>query len=331
MSSKPGKTTGKKNTKQTVLWTGGQIPSDNIVAIPTQGKLFDDEEEEEVDGGALAVADEDLSKLFHLTARHKRADGIDDEKFKRPKRVERAPIDTGMEYLKHVVGSECARDLRRRGGFMSPEAFAEWQQKYDEKKQYRGSMRNVDNDPEEEFVVERLDAQGNPYLVAVNGWTTVKSDYPVRKAWYTANPTQEQRRANKFKPFLKSHYLTEEYQAPSGYPNHAYLEKLVRDNYTNYKYNLRMPNPHARQDFMREIVWTAYKNAISIISEDTGKTKEEISDSCNQSMGNGWVARLGTKIYNTWFIEPTMRDMRNDPYYLDQMEKYAAKFVNSKN
>lgn len=275
--------------------------------------------------------DEDFSDLFRIQAHHRRADGIDDERFKRPKRVTRPPINSGMDYLKHVVGSECARDLRRRAGFMSPESFAEWKQKYDKKNQYQGAMRNVDNDPEEEFVVERFDAQGNPYLVAVNGWTTVKSDYPVRKAWYSANPTLEQRRRNKFKPFLKSHYLTEEYKAPSGYPNHAYLEKLTQDQYDNYKYNLRMPNPKARQEFMKEIIWEAYKRVISLLSEDTQRTKEDISNACNQRWEPGWVARKGAEIYNAWFVEPTMANMRQSQYYIDEMEKYARKFVNSKN
>ena len=275
--------------------------------------------------------DEDLTDIFHIQAHHRRADGISDAQFKRPKRVSRPPINTGMEYLKHVVGSECARDLRRNGGFMSPESFAEWKRTYDRKNEYQGSIRNVDNDPEEEFVVERLDSKGNPYLVAVNGWTTVKSDYPVRKAWYAANPTHEQRKANKFKPFLKSHYLTEEFKAPSGYPNHAYLEKLARDKYTNYKYNLRMPNPNARQEFMREIVWAAYKYVITILSRDLGRTKADISYVCNKRWGSGWVARKGTEIYNKWFVTPTIRDLRQNPYYIDAMEKYAAKFTNSKN
>ena len=273
-------------------------------------------------------------------AKYNREEGIEDAPWHHPKRVGRPPIDFGLEKLIQVAGSKGSRDFRRRAHFMSPKAFEEWQ-KNKKKKLYWAEETDLDDDSEDEFVVRfnRTDAKGkvivdehgNPIpdddIAAINGWTTVKSDYKERRKYIDAYPTPKDRKGKPFKKFMEQHYLTDEYTDAYGYPNHKYLEKREKDMYEEgYKRKLHMPNKTARQDFMKGMVWRAYKAAVDDFVSTKNIERGQLKEILDQVHGTGWVTKLGSKLWEDWIITPFMEEQRGTQYYKDELEKYKPKF-----
>ena len=273
-------------------------------------------------------------------AKYNREEGIEDAPWHHPKRVGRPPIDFGLEKLIQVAGSKGSRDFRRRAHFMSPKAFEEWQ-KNKKKKLYWAEETDLDDDSEDEFVVRfnRTDAKGkvivdehgNPIpdddIAAINGWTTVKSDYKERRKYIDAYPTPKDRKGKPFKKFMEQHYLTDEYTDAYGYPNHKYLEKREKDMYEEgYKRKLHMPNKTARQDFMKGMVWRAYKAAVDDFVSTKNIERGQLKEILDQVHGTGWVTKLGSKLWEDWIITPFMEEQRGTPYYAQELEKYKPKF-----
>ena len=126
-----------------------------------------------------------------------------------------------IEALLNVVGSKNARDITRKNHFMSKAAFDEWNAKQPEGK-YWGDYRDVDDDGTDEFVVRGKNEDGP--LVAINGYTTKKSDWAVRRDYYEAYPKIGTRPTGGIGAFAKALY-GEEYD-DYGYPTDAYLERI---------------------------------------------------------------------------------------------------------
>ena len=145
----------------------------------------------------------------------------------------------GIEHLKRVVGSKLGRDVIRRDYLVSKNAFDEWAKEKDKKQRYWGDYMDVDSDSEDEFVVGYnemddkgkviLDEEGNPKrtdrYMSVNGWTTINTDYPTRKAYYDKYPTPASRKSKSFNKFMREHYITDDDKDDYGFPNHNYIEK----------------------------------------------------------------------------------------------------------
>ena len=272
-------------------------------------------------------------------AKYNREEGVEDAPWHHPKKVAHPPIDLGLEKLIQVAGSKGSRDFRRRAHFMSPKAFEEWQ-KNKKKKLYWAEETDLDDDSEDEFVVRfnRTDAKGrvitdehgNPIhdddIAAINGWTTVKSDYKERRKYIDAYPTPKDRKGKPFKKFMEQHYLTDEYTDAYGYPNHKYIEKREKDMYENYKRKLHMPNKTARQDFMKGIVWRAYKVAVDDFIATHDMERSQLKEILDHVLGGGWVNKLGSKLWDEWVITPFMDEQRGTPYYEQELEKYKPKF-----
>ncbi len=254
---------------------------------------------------------------------------VKDKKWKHIKKSDRADIDMGIMELAQVVGDKRARDVRRRGPFTSPLAFAAWQEKYDPKKRYRAYKANLDGYGENEFVVEHTDRYGNKKLVAVNGWTTKKSDYPLRSEWFEANPTHEERKANKWKKFINDKYRIRENMDDYDFPNHNYLESRAETLATS-KYDAHMPKWTARGEFMREIIWAGYKKARDAFVAN-GHKAGDIKDKCDAVLKPGWVVRYGTKKFNDWIVNPFMNALRKSAYYQEKLRDYPAKYEKAMN
>jgi hypothetical protein len=268
----------------------------------------------------------------------------EDSKWRRVKRVKgRLPPEMGMEHVKMVVGSKLARDLKRRPQFMAPESFSEWQKVHDKKGRYWGEEIDLDGDDEEEFAVGRykgkynrktkewqalVDEDGKPIreLIAVNGWTTVKSDYPERKAYFNAHPTPENRKGKPFIEFIHKQNYTDEDKDEFGYPKREYIERRKATMYTTgHKYKLHMPLPTARSDFMKNLIWEAYKKAVDFyIKQHPGTERKDVK------IATGFVVSKGAELWRSWILEAFFEDVRGTEYYNGLLEKYVKKFNRAK-
>ena len=254
---------------------------------------------------------------------------VRDLKWHHTKKADRAEIDMGINELAQVVGSKRARDISRRTHFMTPNALAAWKRKYDTNNRYAGSYTDLDGDETDEYVVTHTDKSGNQRRVAVNGWVTKKSDYPLRSEWIQANPTHAERRANKFKSFIDGKYRIQDNMDAYGFPSHKYLEDRLADK-ARSKFESHMPIWNARNEFMKKVIWRAYKIARDAFVEQ-GHTASEIQSKFNTVHGHGWVTQYGNARYKSWIVEPVLEALRETQYYANQMADYAKRFRNSKN
>ena len=107
----------------------------------------------------------------------------------RKERVGQLRDRVGVKELAKIVGSRNYRDVKRSSNFM-PEQFKMWNAKNGGK--YWGDYEDVDGDEINEFVVRRGNKAGP--MIAVNGYTTKRSDWGARELYYQNNPTRESRR-----------------------------------------------------------------------------------------------------------------------------------------
>ena len=266
----------------------------------------------------------------------------EDAKWARLKRDKnRTAPDMGMEYVKMVAGSNLSRDLRRRPHFMAPKAFDEWQKAHDKKERYIYEETDIDGDKIKDSVVrarrkynkdlkkyeDEYDKKGNPVrdLIAVNGWTTVKSDYDDRKQFYEAYPTAEARKGKSFTKFTHSKYYTDADKDEFGYPSHAYIEKRKAKMYNEgHKKRIRMPLPTARKDF-GAMVGAAYKAAVT----DFIKQHPEIERK-NVSVEAGFIPKVSNAFWRAWILETLFEEIRDTEYYKKLLDKYIARFDRAK-
>ena len=144
----------------------------------------------------------------------------------------------GIEEIAQIVGSKRYRDIKRIGNFM-PGQFQLWNEKENGgNRQYWGGYEDLDDDGyAHEFVVRRGDKHGP--MVAVNGYTTKRSDWGARSLFYTKNPTRWQRKGKTAKTFVR-----DEYYKPT-YDDRGHITKWEIE-------------PESEKDDIRE--WTMYNN-----------------------------------------------------------------------
>ena len=104
--------------------------------------------------------------------------------------------------IAQIVGSKRFRDIKRSGNFM-PGQFDIWNAKETGgNNQYWGGYQDVDGDGlAHEFVVRREKETGP--MVAVNGYTTKRSDWAARKTFYENNPSREDRKGKTVKTYMR--------------------------------------------------------------------------------------------------------------------------------
>ena len=124
----------------------------------------------------------------------------------RKERVGQLRGRVGVEELAQIVGSKRFRDVKRSANFM-PGQFELWNK--NEKggnHRYWGGYQDVDDDGINEFVVRRGKDNTGP-MIAVNGYTTKRSDWGARELYYQDNPTRESRRKyGSVKKYMRSFY-----------------------------------------------------------------------------------------------------------------------------
>ena len=121
----------------------------------------------------------------------------------RKERVGQLRGRVGVKELAQIVGSKRFRDVKRSANFL-PGQFELWNAKNGNK--YWGGYHDVDGDEINEFVVHRGKDKTGP-MIAVNGYTTKRSDWGARELFYEKNPTRESRRENgPLKKYIRSFY-----------------------------------------------------------------------------------------------------------------------------
>ena len=258
---------------------------------------------------------------------------IEDLNWKKPthKKGEHV-IDMGIQSLKDIVGSKLGRDIKRHTHFMCPETFKLWNKTYGKRKNgtdkyWYDDTKDVDGDYIPEFIVGRNDSKGKKLeddIIAVNGWTTVKSDYPIRSKYLSKYPLLKQRTGKDgkhFKDFVDEYYLTEENMSPNGwFPKDEYVRDRAIKMYDQYKYNLHMPNPTAFQVFMREVMWVAHKICTTEIADKLELKLKDIND--KYPIGN--VVKEGKKFFDKWILKPYIEALKQEEAYETYKNKYIT-------
>ena len=99
----------------------------------------------------------------------------------------------GIKEIAQIVGSKNYRDIKRSGNFTGGN------------NQYWGGYQDVDGDGlAHELVVRRGDETGQ--MIAVNGYTTKRSDWPARRKFYEAYPNRSDRKNKTVKTYMRDEY-----------------------------------------------------------------------------------------------------------------------------
>ena len=220
--------------------------------------------------------------------------------------------------LFQIVGSKYKRDIVRRNNFM-PGQFQLWNKNpKGGNNKYYGSMEDYDNDKiPHEFVVRRGDRNGP--VVAVNGYTTKKSDWGARKVFYEANPTKEQRKHKTPKQFMKDYYgatYEPDRMTVDTYKVDPETDKFTKD-WENY--NLYIPkdiSPY--KAFSTNITYPAIKK---VFLDLAGGDKEKAKAYRKQIMASQGVGYMSTIASDCFFdiVKRPVLIYLNDNGYIDEL------------
>ena len=304
-------------------------------------KQYNDSEESKPD---FIQGETDIMKPSRFNYRdhadYMRENIADEEWAKLDRKTQKSRPDMGIEHLKRVVGSKLGRDVIRRDYLVSKNAFDEWAKEKDKKQRYWGDYMDVDSDSEDEFVVGYnemddkgkviLDEEGNPKrtdrYMSVNGWTTINTDYPTRKAYYDKYPTPASRKSKSFNKFMREHYITDDDKDDYGFPNHNYIEKRRKAMYENkYTERTHMPLPNARQAFMSELIRPACTSVLKQYCYQNGKEYPEDVTSAQRKK----IGELGADLWHEWIEAGFFETNENDKFIKDAIEAYKKKFDNA--
>ena len=207
----------------------------------------------------------------------------------------------GINELAQIVGSRRQRDIKRSSNFM-PGAFNVWNAKQPEGR-YWGGYQDVDDDGlADEFVVRRGGSQGN--IIAINGYTTKRSDWPMRSLYYEYYPTREMRadlpQQNRMKfavgtiyePDYEDGLTIKKWGIEPGSENDD-----RRDWRESWGMNVRYPkNLSPYQGFNKYIMQPAIDHAIGDIAKSRKLPKATYKKKLYQKVGVGTFSKL-VKLY----------------------------------
>ena len=207
----------------------------------------------------------------------------------RKERVSQLRDRVGVKELARIVGSKRFRDVKRSANFM-PGQFELWNGKNGGK--YWGGYQDLDGDEINEFVVRRKDKNGP--MIAVNGYTTKRSDWGARELYYQDNPTRESRRKNgPLKKYMHNFY------GPT-YDDTGKITKwgiepgsdedpLHNEMYNRYiKYTPKDLSPYQA---IQKYIFTPAFNAFL---QESNMTRKQFID----EFGFGGIAKSASNVYN---------------------------------
>ena len=259
----------------------------------------------------------------------------------------------GIDELAQIVGSRRQRDIKRSTNFM-PGAFEEWNSKQPKGK-YWGGYQDVDDDGyAHEFVVRRGDSEGP--MIAVNGYTTKGSDWPMRSLYYEKYPTRDDRaelpQQNRMRYAVGTIYEPD-------YENGLTIKKWgiepgsendVRRGWREkWRMNVRYPkNLSPYQGFNKYIMQPAIDHAITTIAQSRGLDKATYKKKLYKKVGVGTFSKLiklyydksvndvifeklsKSKEYESLQKQFEFMKQQYDPYYEFKMEDFYNWYIKQK-
>lgn len=232
------------------------------------------------------------------------------------------PEEASLYTLKNVVSSKNARDIVRSTNFM-PGPFQIWNAKPNGgNKKYVGGYEDLDGDRINEFVVKR-----NGKIVAVNGYTTKKSDFPFKAKYYETHPTSKDRKVQPYNEYLTNVYYGAQY-SPDGssitrWTGQNPNDEQFRNAYK--KHNTHQPRPLSTyQAFSKFIVGPACKEAFRALGEGRPeKMKIARKVACDKTGFKMFEASITSITYATVVKVKVLQDLQNK----GELSKYQDAFL----
>ena len=226
--------------------------------------------------------------------------------------------------LGFIVGSKRNRRIGRCERFLNDTRFNEWQSGLDAHhpgKKYTYSHELIDDDDVPEFVVK----DKNGKYLAVNGYTTMPSDYELETLYYTQNPTKDDRKARPMKQWLQQHYA-EHYDIDpnTGLPSEKFYE-WRRKQMEDKRSNKRIPSLTPVSIFQKTFVYYEYHRYLKSAAEGLkGMSKfskqkvKELESTIARNIvvkmgGDGqWLMKYAMDIYNEYIREPIYEHVQSN-------------------
>ena len=258
---------------------------------------------------------------------------------------------TGLDDLIKYVGSNAGREIYQARHLSNKPLFEEWRSGLNENhhaKKWTCSLKDEDGDDVDEFLVK--DKSGR--TVAVNGFTTRASDYPIETEYYTAFPTKAEREEHPMREFLAAKYKDNMQIDPrTGLPNYDFYDWRATENRKS-KYNKRIPQMTPRNVFMETFVWSVSREYIDELIMQTIKRRfKDFKDRSNseqkkliadvrsalnaslKSLKQGWLLDFGSQLYTHYVKIPVLQRLANiaaDEKGNSALAVYQNAFVNTK-
>ena len=240
----------------------------------------------------------------------------------------------GMDGLFDLVSSKNARDITRKSDWIANKPFEEWNERdiarNDGKQRYWGRLEDYDKDGLNEFVVRRGEDEDAP-IIAVNGYTTKKSDYPWKFEYYDECPNPAARKEKSFRSFLNEKYepeYGEDHMSVTKYKLDPETDKWTQQvKQRGYSY----PVPVSRtpyQAFSEIIVHPAIKDFINTLTKGNKDRAKEIRKeiALKSGHGPGFASILCAKIYNHYITNPVIRGLESN----GQIDEYEQMYITKK-
>ena len=239
-----------------------------------------------------------------------------------------ADYDDEIRYITNVVGSKSKKDITRKNAFMSKEAFDAW----DEKRGNKYAMEDIDLDGDEfpEMVVKNPKGQ----LVAVNGYTVKRSDWGVRRPFYTEYPTRQARKGQTLGKFVRDviYETTDDDFDDYGYAKDGYLDRIknIQSKPQFAGYSMKASTPSSYNLFLSKIIKPSIDYIMKRLSGANKEIIKDIREQCDLDYGKGWMMIFASELWNDWIKNPILKQLSpNIRQYLDKYnENHVDKISN---
>ena len=217
--------------------------------------------------------------------------------------------DPEIRRLATIVGSKRKRDITRKNAFMSQTAFEDWNEKHGGN--YRMAEDKLDDDEIPELVV--YDKNGK--IVGVNGYTTTRSDWGVRKPYYATFPTRESRKGHSLGGWVRDEIYRETAEDfdEDGIPKDTYVKRLNSihndPRYRGYVMKASAPSPY--NTFIKLIVKPAVEDAMNFYTSGDKERNKTINIALREARGVGWMMKLASDYWNHWVKEPILARLQS--------------------
>ena len=227
-----------------------------------------------------------------------------------------------------LVGESGSRDIVRNSNWISEKALDSWHKRT--KGKYADKIAGVyekynDDDTTPEFVVRRVvpgvENRDEWPLLAVNGYTTRLSDYPIRKEYYDA-PSMYDPKTNKFlggkhktigqfaTDKFNTDYKLDELVDAAGYPTKDYMD-AIKELKRQHKGRIHFTVPSPYNLFAKNIITAAYNYVVVAYSKKYNLAIEDIKSAINKQFGLGWILKLTSKVWNDEIKNPFLNQLPN--------------------